>query len=200
MEEFLTQYGLLAVFLCALIENDVTFILAGVVCDLGIMHPVSAVAVGIFGAICHDSIWFAVGRRGSEPIRRSSVYRRVGPLVEALAHRVGPWQLFIARFFYGTRNPSLLFWGVHRLSIVKFLGIELLALTLWGSAMTALGYFLSDRAMQVIGHVKKIEHFLLGGVVVFLLTYFFGRLFTKRAVKVAKEHEEHPQSPKSPDE
>jgi hypothetical protein len=51
-----------------------------------------------------------------------------------------------------------------------------------------------------MGHVKKIELFLLLGVVVFLLTYFFGRLFTRRAVKVAKEHEEHPQSPKSPDE
>jgi membrane protein DedA with SNARE-associated domain len=108
--------------------------------------------------------------------------------------------LLIARFFYGTRNPSLLFWGVHRLSIAKFLGIELLALTVWGSAMTALGYFLSDRAMQVIGHVKKIEHFLIGGVIVFLLTYFFGRLFTRRAVKVVKEREEHPESPKSPDE
>jgi membrane protein DedA with SNARE-associated domain len=200
MEAFLTEYGLLAVFLCALIENDVTFILAGVVCDLGMMHPVSAVAAGILGAICHDSIWFAIGHRGSEPIRRSSVYRRVGPLVEGLAHRFGPWQLFLARFFYGTRNPSLLFWGVHRLSIAKFLAIELLALLLWGSLMTALGYFLSDRALQFIGRVKKIEHFLIGGVVVFLLTYLCGRLFTRRAVKVAKEREEDQELPKRPNE
>jgi len=200
LEQFLKNYGLAAVFLCALLENDVTFILAGVVCDLGFMEPASAVAAGILGAICHDSIWFAVGHRSSEAIRRSSVYRRVGPLIEGLAHRFGPWQLFFARFFYGTRNPSLLFWGVHRLSIPKFLAIELLALLIWGSLMTALGYFLSDRALQLIGRVKKLEHFLIGGVVVFLLTYFFGRLFTRRAVKVAKEHEENPEPPKSPGE
>jgi membrane protein DedA with SNARE-associated domain len=200
MEDFLKHYGLLAVFLCALIENDVTFILAGAVCEWGTMEPVSAVAAGILGAIGHDSIWFAVGHRSSEAIRRSSVYQRVGPLVEGLAHRVGPWQLFIARFFYGTRNPSLLFWGVHRLSIAKFLGIELLALTVWGSMMTALGYFLSDRAMQIMGHVKKIEHLLLGGLAIFLLTYFIGRLFTRRAVKVAKKREENREPPEGPAE
>lgn len=183
MEAFLTQYGLIAVFLCALIENDITFVLAGVVCDLGIIHPAPALLAGVFGTLVHDSVWFAVGHRGSDTIRQSRLYQRFGPLIERLAQRFGPWQLAFSRLFYGTRNPSLLFWGVQRMAVPKFLALETLAVSLWGGFLLGAGYFLSDRAMVLVGKVKTIEHWLLGGLVIALLSYLFGRLFTRGAVK-----------------
>lgn len=183
MEAFLTQYGLIAVFLCALIENDITFILAGVVCDLGIIHPAGALLAGLLGTLVHDSAWFAAGHRGSDTIRQSHLYKRFGPLIERLAHRFGPWQLVFCRLFYGTRNPSLLFWGVQRLPVPKFLALETLAVSVWGSFLLAAGYFLSDRAMVLMGKVKTIEHWLLGGLAIAVLSYLIGRLFTRGAVK-----------------
>src|SRR5260221_14458415 len=153
MEHFLSQYGLLAVLFCALFENDVTFVLTGVIIDRGIVDPVMGVVYGVAGALGHDLMWYSLGKSKSDTIRSSRVYRRVGPLVERVAARVGAWELFFCRFMYGTRNPSLVFWGVQRLPLYKFLAIEALALSIWGSFLAGLGYFLSDRATLVIGRV-----------------------------------------------
>lgn len=183
MENFLIHYGLLAVLFCALIENDATFILTGVIIHSGIVDPFLGVIYGVAGALGHDLLWFWLGHSRSEHIRRSSVYRRVGPLVERLAARFGAWELFFCRFVYGTRNPSLVYWGVHRLPMAKFLSIETLALTIWGSFLASLGYFLSDRAHYVIGKVKSFEHLLLGAVIIVVIGVVGMRMFARYEIR-----------------
>lgn len=161
MQQFLIQYGLVAIFLCALLETDVSFILTGVVIHLGVVHPFPAVIAMLAGALAHDTTWYSAGRFRADAIRNSRLYRKVGPFVEKLVSRFGVWELFLCRFVYGTRNPSLLFWGVHHLPWHRYFAIQLLSLSLWGAMMVSLGYFLSDRAEAVIGKVKHAEKFLL---------------------------------------
>ncbi|MGB8169682.1 MAG: hypothetical protein WCF18_19430 [Chthoniobacteraceae bacterium] len=183
MENFLIQYGLLAVLFCALIENDVTFILTGVIIHHGIVDPFLGVAYCVAGALGHDLLWYWLGHSRSETIRQSSVYRRVGPLVEKLAARFGAWELFFCRFIWGTRNPSLVYWGVHRLPLAKFLAVESLALLVWGSFLASLGYFLSDRAQFVIGKVKSFEHLLLGIAIVVIIGVVGMRMFARYEIR-----------------
>lgn len=183
MENFLIQYGLLAVLFCALIENDVTFILTGVIIHQGIIDPFLGVGYAIAGALGHDLLWYWLGYSRSESIRSSSVYRRVGPLVEKLAGRFGVWELFFCRFVYGTRNPSLVYWGVHRLPLAKFLAVEALALVVWGSFLASLGFFLSNRATYVIGKVKSFEHLLLGLAIIVILGVVGMRMFARYEIR-----------------
>ena len=183
MEQFIIQYGLAAIFLCALIENDVTFVFTGVVIHLGLVDPTLAVAYAIGGALIHDSFWFWLGHTKSESIRTSRVYRRLGPTIERLAERFGPWELFFCRFIYGTRNPSLVFWGAHRLSIAKFLKIEILALTIWGCFLTTLGLCLSNAAAALIGTIKSMERWMLGALGVIILGALVARLFTRYEIR-----------------
>lgn len=183
MQEFLLEYGLLAVFLCAIVENDVTFILTGVIVHLGMINAFGAVLAGLVGALVHDSIWFWLGHSRSETIRSHRVYRRVGPAVERLANRFGPWELFVCRFIYGTRTPSLVFWGVQRLSVIKFLLIEGLALTIWGTILTTLGYLLSNSAAAIIGRVRSMEHWMLGALIIAVAGFLFARVFTRYEIR-----------------
>ena len=183
MENFLIQYGLLAVLFCALIENDATFILTGVIIHAGIVHPLLAVAYGIAGALGHDLVWYWLGHSRSQTIRSSSVYRRLGPLIERLAARFGAWELFFCRFVYGTRNPSLVFWGVQRLPLMKFLSIEALALVIWGSFLASLGYFLTDCALVLIGKVKSFEHLLLGSAMIVVIIVVAMRMFARHEIR-----------------
>ena len=148
------------------------------------------------GALIHDSGWFAVGYLNSAAIKSSRVYRRIGPMVERLAERFGPWEIFIARFIYGTRNPSSVFWGLQRLPYVEFAGLELLALTVWGSLLTLVGYHSTAWALKLIGKVEHKNHptllliaIVLAFVVVALLRYFNRRGIVKIQKKVeAREH------------
>ncbi|MEA3207093.1 MAG: hypothetical protein QOE70_150 [Chthoniobacter sp.] len=183
MEQFLIQYGLIAVFCCALLENDITFILTGVMIQLGLLDPILGVVYGVSGALVHDTLWFWVGRWKSEDIRRSRVYRRVGPLVEKLASRFGPWELFFCRFLYGTRTPSLVFWGMQGLSTPKFLAIEVLAFSLWASFLAAVGYLLSDAATAVIGRVKNLDRWLFGALVMVAAWVLAARYLTRYEIR-----------------
>ena len=214
MRDFLSNYGLWAAFLLALVENDVAFIAIGVVLKLGDDNPITpdlniftVVPAAIIGALIHDTGWFAVGYLNSAAIKSSRVYRRIGPMVERLAERFGPWEIFIARFIYGTRNPSSVFWGLQRLPYVEFAGLELLALTVWGSLLTLVGYHSTAWALKLIGKVEHKNHptllliaIVLAFVVVALLRYFNRRGIVKIQKKVeAREHaaelaEEQPQS------
>jgi membrane protein DedA with SNARE-associated domain len=183
MQNFLNEYGVLAIFLAAILENDVVFLMTGVVIHLGAVHPESAFLACVAGALVHDSLWFWLGHAHAESIRRSRIYRRLGPAVERLAARFGPWELLLSRFIYGTRNPSLVFWGTQKLSVWRFAAIELTAFTIWGGALTGLGYFLSDRAQALIGEIGSIERFLLGALGVAILLYLAGRLLTRQEVR-----------------
>jgi len=183
MEEFLIQYGLLAVLVCALLENDVTFILTGVIIEQGIVNPYLGLLYCLAGALGHDLLWYSLGKAKSDTIRQSRVYRRVGPLVERLAARFGLWELFFCRFVYGTRNPSLVFWGVQRLPLMKFLAVEITALAIWGTFLAGLGYFLSDRAALVIGRVKSVEHWLLGAAVIVVVIVISMRLLARHEIR-----------------
>lgn len=183
MQNFLTDYGLIAIFLAAIFENDIVFIMTGVVIHLSVVHPESAFLACLGGALLHDSLWFWLGHARSESIRSSRVYRKLGPAVERLAKRFGPWELLLSRFIYGTRNPSLVFWGTQKLSVFRFAAIEITAFMIWGGALTGLGYFLSDRAQALIGEIGSVERFLLGALGVAILIYLGGRLLSRHEVK-----------------
>ncbi len=196
MREFLNLYGLWAAFVLALIENDVAFIAIGVVAKLGDDNPITpdlnlfaVIPAAIIGALIHDSVWFAVGHWNSDTIRSSRVYRRVGPMIERLARRFGPWEIFLARFVYGTRNPSSVFWGIQRLPWMKFAAIEVLALTIWGGLLTAVGFHSTAWALRMMGKVERKNHLhlLLIAMLVAFVVIALLRIFNRRGIVKIEE-------------
>ena len=200
MREFLNNYGLWAAFLLALLENDVAFIAIGVVLKLGDDNPLTpdlnlytVIPAAILGALIHDSCWFAVGYLNSDAIKSSRVYRRIGPMVERLAERFGPWEIFIARFIYGTRNPSSVFWGIQRLPYAQFAGLEVLALTIWGALLVTLGFHSTGWALKLMGKVENKNHpqLLLIAILVAFVVVALLRIFNRKGiVKIQKKVEE----------
>ncbi|MGV3531592.1 MAG: DedA family protein [Chthoniobacteraceae bacterium] len=191
MNDFLLHYGLLAVFLCATVETDVSFIFTGVAIHTGAVPAVPAFLLMLLGALAHDTLWFSGGRYRSEAIRDSRVYQKVGPVVERLVARFGAGELFLSRFIYGTRNPSLLFWGVQHLAWGKYLAIEVLALTLWGALLAWLGYSMSGRAEALVGEIKSAEKWLLialvsAGAVFLSLRHTMRALIARRVRRSAE--------------
>ncbi|MEJ7708384.1 MAG: DedA family protein [Pyrinomonadaceae bacterium] len=166
MEAFLIRYGLAAIALVATVESDLVFILAGVVAHLGLFNLPAAVLAGSAGAFAGDCVWFFVGRSRAGTIRNSRAYRRVGARVEGLADRFGAWQLIPARFVFGTRAVSILFWGMSGLSFWRFAAIDFLGCLLAATSLGTLGYLLSGSAAWLIGAVRQVEIWLLGALLI----------------------------------
>jgi len=86
--------------------------------------------------------------------------------IERLAARIGPWEIVLARFVYGTRFASMLFWGIRRLGWLRFVALDLVGSLLGALILVTLGFALSQSATAVIGEVERVEKRLLGAALV----------------------------------
>lgn len=183
MENFLMHYGLFAVAFFALTEGDVTFIMAGVVAHLGFFGFFSVIIIGSLSSFVGDCVWFWVGRSRADSIRETHIYTRVGTTVEQLAERFGAWEIVTARFVYGTRIASSLFWGTQNLSFSRFAILDYFSCALWAGLLTALGFFMSRSASALIGEIKSIEIWLLVALVVAVGIFFVTKTVMGQRIK-----------------
>jgi len=168
MEDLIVRYGLAVVFLGAAVEGDVTMILAGVTAHVGLFRLPSAILLGALGGFAGDTVFFALGRRHSGILKTSALYRKAGPAIERFTGRVGEMQIGLARFVYGTRMASMLFWGVRGLPFWRFALIDAAGCALWAVILGGLGYSLSSSAELFVGRVKRAELWVLAGFAVSL--------------------------------
>jgi membrane protein DedA with SNARE-associated domain len=176
LSSLVAHYGLLAVFLGSALEGDFTLILAGVAAHLRYFPFPLAVAAGAAGSLLGDLAWYGLGRVRGPRFRAGRFYRRVGHRIEALARRLGPSQLLAARFVYGTKAASMVFWGLHELPLAKFLLVDGIGVVLGSTVFTGLGYLVSGSATLLLGKVRRVQRWLLGAlltgaVLVFLINW-----------------------------
>lgn len=189
LQQLLVQYGLIAVLVGSAFEGDFTLLLAGVVAHIGIFGFPLAVAAGALGNLVGDSAWYAVGRLRGPRFKVGKLYLRLGPKIERLAQRMGPWQLLAARFVYGTKAASMLFWGLHGLPLRVFLLIDAVGCILGAVIFTGLGYLVSGSATVLLGHVKRVELWLLGAFVVGVVIIFVIDRTAKHELHLDEEEE-----------
>ena len=171
LEMFLIRYGLVAVFLAAAVEADVVPVIAGALVHLGFMNAVPVLMLLVSGALAGDCLWFFAGRHYSNRIQSKRVYRRMGPAVERLTSRIGLWQIPASHLIYGTRVATMILFGIRRLRISRFVVTDGFACLAISTTLFALGFGLSASTTQIIGHVKRIELFMLCAVLLLGLTF-----------------------------
>lgn len=193
IESLLTRFGAIAVFASASVECDATLVIAGVLAHVGIISLPAAIVAGALGQLAGDSVWYAIGRRGSAAIRDTETYRKVGPTVERLAARFGPFQILAARLVLGTRNASMLFWGTQRLPYGRFLAIDAVGATLWALVLVPLGWMFSTNAEVLLGRVHAFETWLLAAAVTAIVVAIVARRVLRRRAANALASERIPE-------
>ncbi len=180
MEDLVDRFGLVAIFLGTALEGDLALILGGIAAHLGYVDPVAAGVAGTLGGFAGDATWFALARRHADMLRRSALYQRVGPTIERLAARFGPWQLLLARPVYGTRVASMLFWGTQRLAPGRFAALDLPACAVWAVLLVSLGYGSSNGVQALMGEVRRAEAWVAGALAVAAALAALGHIVIRR--------------------
>jgi membrane protein DedA with SNARE-associated domain len=178
--ELILRLGLVAVFIGAAVEGDLTVILVGVLAHLGFFDLPSALGVAALGGFVGDASCYGIGRHRSVAIRGTSIYRRAAPFIERFVRRWGPWQILLARFMYGTRVATMFFWGVQRLSFWRFAGIDLISCALWALVLGGLGFLLSGSAEALLGHVRHVQMIAAVLLVAAIAVFAMLRIFRRR--------------------
>lgn len=189
LEQLIIQYGLVAVFVGAAVEGDLTLILAGVAAHLGYFPFPAALAAGTAGGFVGDLAWYGLGRFRGPRFRAGRLYQRVGPRIDALARRLGAAELVASRFVYGTKAASMVFWGLHGMSLPRFLLVDGIGCVLGTLVFTALGYAVSGSATVLLGRARRLQLWLLGAVMVGAMLVFVIHWAAKKELHVDEEEE-----------
>jgi membrane protein DedA with SNARE-associated domain len=169
LEHLIEQYGLAAVLIGSAIEGDFTLILAGVFAHLGYFPFPLALAAGVLGSYVGDFAWYLLGRLRGPHFRAGRLYQRVGAA-----------QLIAARFVYGTKAASMVFWGLHGMPVVRFAIVDAIACVIGALVFAGLGYGVSGSATVLLGHVRRVQFWLLGALVVGAVLVVLIHLAAKR--------------------
>lgn len=204
MEQFLTDllrnYGFWAALVWALIETDLIFLVVGAFSSAGYLSVWTCLPAAIFSALMHDTIIFWLARNRAEWVKSKPAYQKLGQKVERLARKVGPWSLSLCRALYGTRYPTLIFWGLQRLTYPRFWFTDGVGLVLWAILLTWLGHLLGDQMdaiKQVAVRTQEISRWVLG-VLIGGCTLFYGFHRLRRSKSEGQTGEDTPR--KHPEE
>ncbi|HEY0006945.1 MAG TPA: DedA family protein [Pyrinomonadaceae bacterium] len=187
--DLIGQYGLLAVFFLAMIEGDITLLLAGVLAHYGFFGEwgfAKVLGVGTLGAFTSDNIAYGMGRGFGKSVRRFRFYNMARPRLERLTDKFGPLSIFLSKYIYGLRTASCVFYGVGRMRYLRFLLLTLASCFTWVLILSSAGYFFSGAITKLIGDFHQIGYFLLVIVILGVTGFYLAeRLWFSKKVEQA---------------
>lgn len=169
LEQFLTHWGLPAIFFGTIVEGEGVSFLGGVLAHRRLFPFEAAALAAAAGAWVADQAIFHAGRHAARigPARRILAHPRAEGALSRLRRRPSLYA-FLLRFLYGFRTIGALSLGAAGLPPLRFALIDLAAVLIWAHAMTAFGYGAGRAIEQAFGRLALHHH--LGVAVLVALT------------------------------
>lgn len=172
---FLAKHGLLLLLPLAVIEGPIVSVLAGIMCGNGLMSWGAALTLLVAGDLIGDLVCYAVGWFSGGWLHRTGI--RLGlPVAQARewTDRVGhnaPRMLLIGKWTHAVGAAVLIAAGAARISIARFLAINLLATLPKSALLLGLGALAGRHWGTISGHLVFVAPVLLviGGLLVWLV-------------------------------
>ncbi|MBY0435169.1 MAG: DedA family protein [Cyclobacteriaceae bacterium] len=141
MEEFLQQYGYLALSVGTFFEGETAILVASSLVHSGLFEGPYTVIFGFFGSFLSDWLYFIIGRLNGKFFidRRPALKAKLQPAQDFFkTHRLQV--LFSYRFLYGFRILLPLMIGMSDIKPLHYLGYSLAAGLLWATTVSTVGF------------------------------------------------------------
>jgi len=178
--DFISRYGLYAVFLLVMIEGDITLLLAGVLAHSYFFGDHSfawVLLAGTLGGSASDNIAYFTGREFRKGVRDIRFYRAAKPRMERLTNNFGGLSIFLSKYIYGLRWASCIFHGVGRMPYLRFMLLSLTSCFAWVLLLSGAGYFFSGAVIGIIGDFQRLGKVLLVIVVAGIAGFYLAERF-----------------------
>ena len=182
MEEFISTYGYIAIFILTFFEGESVLIAAGFLAVSGYLDEVFVIVVSACASYIGHGTFFLI-----------ALYRREGFLrfiqkfikvdlskLEYLMAKYGTASIFISQWIYGFRLLSAAVLGLSGMGIKKYFFYLLISCVLWASICTYAGYFFGITLKNILGDIKEYNQYIALGLLLTGFIIWFVRDVRKR--------------------
>ena len=162
MEEFIQQYGLVAVFFGCLLEGKVVALAGGVAAHRGLLPLPQVMMAAFAGSFLTDQVLYWIAHQNRLRIQQSRL-AKTPAFTRAIRGIERFPNLFVLmfRFIYGIRLASPLAVGLSSMAPLRYFSLNMIAAVIWACSVTGLGYAFSQIIEIVFGKVVAIERVLV---------------------------------------
>jgi membrane protein DedA with SNARE-associated domain len=177
------NYGYLAILLGTLLEGEICLALGGVFARQGYMSLWMVIALALAGSFLSHGFFYVLGRwRGKEVIGRFSRLRAGYPKAQALTQRFGPACILIVQFLYGMRLVTCLALGSLRLKTIPFILWQILAISIWATALALAGYTFGTAIQFLVSRAQIFFTVAAALIIALISAYRWFWFWTERQV------------------
>lgn len=166
LEDFISQYGYVAIFILTFFEGESVLIAAGFLAFYGYLDLVIVILVATAASYVGHGTFFLIALCKREAFL--SVIQRFIKVnllrLEALVARFGTLSIFICQWLYGFRLLSAAVLGLSRMGASKYFTFQLISCLLWATICTLGGYFFGVTLRNLLGDVKKYNMYIAIGL------------------------------------
>jgi membrane protein DedA with SNARE-associated domain len=149
-------------------EGETFLVLAGFAASLGYLDLPWVVLVAFAGTLSGDQLFFYLGRRHSGLVQSFlasyPAWQNRVEKVHNLIERHQTALVFIFHFLYGLRIAFLLVIGLSRIRAGKFFILNFFSALVWAISVGIVGYLFGSALALIIGDLKGLENYILGGI------------------------------------
>ncbi len=162
------------------ISEDLVFIISASIAATIIPENKYLIFGGCFlGAFISDIIAYLLGRYGLTLLFKTRIFNRKSTrkrivLIEFYFNKYGGFALFVGRFIpFGVRNMLFLTAGMVKFRLLKFILVDLSALTITSTLLFYLGYKFGENIDIVIHHLKSYKIVVFVALAIIFLVLIF---------------------------
>jgi membrane protein DedA with SNARE-associated domain len=166
MEEFIRNWGYLAVFAGTLFEGETVLVLAGFAAHRGFLGLPGVMLAAFLGSLAAGEALYLAGRlRGGPLLRR---FPRLRPPLAAAGRRIHRWGDLVIlgfRFTWLLRPLVPLALGlIGRVSPARFTLLNAAGAAAWAVAISLVGYLFGATLEALLGDIRHIEREVLASL------------------------------------
>jgi membrane-associated protein len=187
LRTFLAGLGILletSLLVGLVVPGDTIVVVAATAVDSVPEYFALALAV-ILGALCGESIGFALGRFFGPKIRASRLGRRIGEAwwvrAENYLDRRGGIAVFVSRFLPFLHSLIPVTVGMSTMSYRKFMAWTIPASTIWSFAYVSVGTFAAGSFKALLDRLHYAGYVFVAIVIVFLIGAFVVKKVLERS-------------------
>ncbi|MCO8162582.1 DedA family protein [Pseudomonas sp. 21LCFQ010] len=186
LQNFLNDFGYLALFIGTFFEGETILVLAGFLAFRGYMDLNMVMLVAFCGSYAGDQLWYFMGRRhGRKLLARKPRWQAMGDRALRLVRKHPDLWVLSFRFVYGLRTVMPVAIGLSGYPPARYLILNGIGAAVWAVALASASYHFGSVMEGLLGNIKKYELWVLGGLLVIGLALWARRRF--KNARLARE-------------